>query len=398
MTYFTISILITLVLLFTLSRWRLWVGVIAAALAFALFNLQTSQIVVVFTKTIFSTGNWFMIIAVGLIPIMGNMINGSAHLGKLMIRLKNNKKLYLILAPLIFGLLPIPGGALLSCPLLKDFSPEITKERYVIINIWFRHLLIIVYPLSSSLIIGTQIAGLPLSKVILNMFPIAVLMFILGYIFILPKMGKEEHKVTEIINKDASIRKLLLSILSAPILHIMLTTTVLKGMEQFSFFISMMTAVSITVVTNKLSLKEIILFVRKSKIENFSLLFLCLLFFLNTIKQYEGFQTVFGTFVPAPVLMGVLGFILSYVTGRIEIALSIVFPLIFAAYIDFQFTTLYFVYIYFSLFAGYLISPLHPCMVFTLEYFESSYFRVMRYIFPLLLLPLTILALLVFLK
>jgi uncharacterized protein len=398
MLRFVIGIVITLVLLLLFSKWKLWLGVLAGALTFGIINLEITEIGRVFARVLADVETWFLVLAVGMIPVLGAIIRGSIHLESVLSRLRTKKKLYLMITPAMFGLLPIPGGALISCPLLKDFDKDISPERYVAINIWFRHLLVIVYPLSSSLIIASQLAGLSITTAIAHMFPFTLIMFLLGYWFIMSGIKNEElpqaKKMDSSDKKD--VAKLAVVLLTAPFLHILLSLTLLRSQERFSFFVSMIVSVVLAMIINKISLKSLLKIARTSKIEQFSLLFLFLLFFIAIIRSYEHIDTIFSGFHPPMVLIGVLAFALSYASGRIEIALSIIYPLIFAAHHLTSFSGFLFSFIYYSLFAGYLLSPLHPCMAFSLEYFGCSYGKVNKILFPLVLIPFIVVAAAVF--
>ena len=399
MIEFLIGLAITFILLLLFSRIRLWIGVLAAALTFGIINLSFNELIQAFHHTLTTLDNWFLVVAVGLIPVLGGIIRKSVLMDDVLDKLRGSKKLYLMIAPALFGLIPIPGGALLSCPLLKGFDDNISHSKSVAINIWFRHIFVIIYPLSSSLIIASQLAGLTITTAIISMFPFSLIIIVIGYFILLADVKEEKNiRVKKKNNsKDAkNIFYLALMLLSAPILHIILVTTVLSGSERVSFLISMLTAITIAFVVNKLSLRKFFKIFATSKVDQFSLLFLFLLVFINVIRSYEQLDTIFEGFTPPLVLVGFFAFILSFISGRIEVALSIVYPIMFAAYGSETIPPVLFAFIYFSLFAGYLVAPLHPCMAFSLEYFETKYYLVLKKLLPLLLIPLILISLLVF--
>jgi len=394
-----LSLVLAFGLMLFLSRYRLWLGVLAAGVIFGLFNYEWQEFLRLGFQTFSSVPNWLLVIGVGLIPVLGTIMRDSVHLSDMLQRLKRRKKIYLMLTPLLFGLLPIPGGALLSCPLIKGVDNDISGARYVAINLWFRHLLVIVYPLSSSIIIAAQLAGLSIAQAILAMSPVAVVMFVVGYFALIRSLRNKDnnkHKEMGKISVNRTIRTLLI-FLSAPILHIFLSTTFLSHFEQLSFFISMSISIIIAILSNRISIAEFIQIVKKSKIEQFSLLFLFLLLFLNMVRSYENLELLFAGFHPPLFIVGIMAFFLTFLSGRIEISLSIIYPFIFTIYAITSFSPGLFRFIYFSLFAGYLISPLHPCLAFTTEYFQTGYWKVFRLIFPLLLIPFLIVSILFFL-
>jgi integral membrane protein (TIGR00529 family) len=395
MTGFILSIVLAFTIMLVVSRWRLWVGVLAACFVFGLLNFHWTEFLSLSFQTTSSLPNWLLVAGVGLIPVLGTIMRESVHLNEILLRLRKRKKLYLIVTPLLFGLLPIPGGALLSCPLMKGVDSKITGDHYVAINLWFRHLLVIVYPLSSSLIIGAQLAGLSIVKAVLTMIPVMLIMLVTGYIFLLKGLKDDKTFPSDNGKKltgNKTVRTILL-FLTAPILHILLSTTLLQHYEQLSFFIAMFSSVTLALISNRISFTKFLRLLKQSKIEQFSLLFLFLLLFLNLVRSYNNLDTVFQGIQPPLYFVGFLAFVLTFISGRIEIALSIVYPFIFSVYEITTFSPLLFMFVYLSLFSGYLISPLHPCMAFSLEYFQTGYWRVFRIIFPLLLIPLLLVSL-----
>jgi hypothetical protein len=78
-------------------------------------------------------------------------------------------------------------------------------------------------------------------------------------------------------------------------------------------------------------------------------------------------QRLFGI-LSAGVLAAAGGFLLAFVTGRVQLPASIVFP-VYLATVG-QTTPLLFALIYTTTYFGYTISPIHPCLVVTCEYFR----------------------------
>ena len=83
---------------------------------------------------------------------------------------------------------------------------------------------------------------------------------------------------------------------------------------------------------------------------------------------------IVGALLLMLVVIGVLcvgvGFLLGLVTGRIQVPASIIIP-IYLGSTGFEAMTPWpFVITYISIFLGYVISPVHPCISVSLEYFN----------------------------
>lgn len=79
-----------------------------------------------------------------------------------------------ISVPSIIGLIPMPGGALVSAMMLRDLYMErlgLKRETATFLNYWFRHIWISVWPMHQTLIMTAYVLGLSVWKVIANLYP-----------------------------------------------------------------------------------------------------------------------------------------------------------------------------------------------------------------------------------
>lgn len=99
-----------------------------------------------------------------------------------------SERLSMALAPAIIGTLPVPGGAVLSAPLVDAMDPGRSRGAATLsaANYWFRHTLELSWPLYPAFILTSSLTGIEPSRLmILNAYaPVAL--FALGLLFILP--------------------------------------------------------------------------------------------------------------------------------------------------------------------------------------------------------------------
>ena len=102
-----------------------------------------------------------------------------------------NSKLVIALLPAIIGLLPVPGGALMSAPLIEDEAKklELKADKTTYINIWFRHTIFPIYPLSQFIILSATLTRINLSSLILRQIPVTISMIVIGYFIALRKVS-----------------------------------------------------------------------------------------------------------------------------------------------------------------------------------------------------------------
>jgi hypothetical protein len=92
--------------------------------------------------------------------------------------------------PAIIGLLPMPGGAIFSAPLVDDCDEEsiIDPVLKTKINYWFRHIWEYSWPLYPGLILTSDISGLQIWQLFLLGLPMTIAASLVGYFFLLKKV------------------------------------------------------------------------------------------------------------------------------------------------------------------------------------------------------------------
>jgi hypothetical protein len=113
---------------------------------------------------------------------------------------------------------------------------------------------------------------------------------------------------------------------------------------------------------------------------NFALIILTMFVFLH-IFQASNVADLIASIPLAPATLCVVaGFILGFATGRVLLPASIILPVYLTVN---PLSALTFATIYSSIFFGYVISPVHPCVAVSLEYFNVS----LKKFFKLLIVP-----------
>ncbi len=131
-----------------------------------------------------------------LITALGSLLTSLGYLEKLANacrHLYGGNRTAVAMLPFLIGLMPMPGGALLSAPLVDNVlaEPKYSPEFKTAANYWFRHLVEPFWPIYPGVILTQGITGMPIFKVSLLQIPIAVVMAILGGIFYSRKIDQE---------------------------------------------------------------------------------------------------------------------------------------------------------------------------------------------------------------
>lgn len=97
-------------------------------------------------------------------------------------------RIAMAVAPLLIGTLPMPGGAILSAPLVDSMDSERRRDAASLstANYWFRHILELSWPLYPAFILTSALTGIKADRLILLNAYAPPLLFCIGLAFILP--------------------------------------------------------------------------------------------------------------------------------------------------------------------------------------------------------------------
>ena len=363
-----ISFFIALALILIIAKKSLWLALVVGALCLGIFNLSLLELWNVAWQTFSDISILLLAVAVGLIPLIGGSLQKSGLLNDLVENLQVKRQVFLGFSPALMGLLPIPGGALLSAPMLKKAGDDISKEHYAAINVWFRHILILIYPLG-GLLPCSKMANLNIYTIILYILPAFAVLFLLGYFFFLFRIKGDMPKP-----QDFNLRKLLvplLIIISAPAIHIILSNN--GVMDEISLLIGISTSLILTFVIGRLKPADGLMIIQKMKPWKYFLIIIGVFLFLHVFEASSVSEEISKIVFSKSFLIIFIGAFLALVTGRVQLPVSILIPIFLATYGSEQLTPLTFAVMYVAVYIGYMISPVHPCVTVSIEFFGAKY-------------------------
>lgn len=127
-------------------------------------------------------------VMVYLIMLLSAVQDATGQSRKLVEGLKlylNRPRLRLVLFPALVGLLPMPGGALFSCPMIEAAASDmgISGEKKGLINYWFRHIWETAWPLYPGYALVCTLLGISMTELWKYTFPLVFLAFAFGWYF-----------------------------------------------------------------------------------------------------------------------------------------------------------------------------------------------------------------------
>jgi len=371
---------------------RMNLGIIlnAAALLLALLALDLQQVLNVFVVTSTSWLTISLVTASFGIMFLSTLYKETRvieSLSESLSRIVNNSKLLVSILPAVIGLLPVAGGALMSAPLVEAETEKLglSADKKTYVNLWFRHTIFPVYPISQLLILTALLTGTSISSLIFRQIPVVIGMVIAGYLIGLRTSVKTREGLSVEIDRKAEMRRLVIAFL--PILATIVPVVVFGIDVSIAPFLGIATLFVIA----KSDFKTIMKPLKEWSIWGITFAAYGAFLFRN-VAEAVGISQVFGSFVTTSnvdtfILLLVIPAFLSIITGSpsggIAISVSIL-----AGIVNFAPDSASLLYI--SSYLGYVAAPTHLCLVLTAEYFKCSLGKLYKYLIPSLIICYTI--------
>lgn len=352
------------------------------ALLLALLSLNWYEIPWIIRQTSTDLGTISVVSATFGIMLLSQLYKETGimnELSKSLTNIFNNPKLVVTILPAIIGLLPVAGGALMSAPLVEADAEKLglkaDKKTYV--NIWFRHTIFPVYPVSQVLILAAYLTGVTVSSIIIRQVPVVIIMIIVGYIIGLWRTNSEKDERRTPRSLISNLTKFILTFL--PILATIIAV--------ISFGLDVSIAAFIGVLVLILISRPRIEVIKKPFF-NWRTYGIALAaygaFLLRNVVDATEFSKVFGIFlinegVPSLVLLTLIPIVLAFFVGSPLGAVAISYSMIKGVI---SFTPISSALLYISSYLGYVIAPTHLCLVLTADYFRCNLVRLYRYLIP----------------
>jgi hypothetical protein len=284
----------------------------------------------------------------------------------------------LLLIPLIVGLLPMPGGALISAVMLTNLVKKfnVTPERATYINYWFRHPWVTVWPLYPSFVIGATIVNAPFFEIFRATYPIALIAILSGFL-VTWRFKRVEVKIHP---SWKNFSRMTYSFY--PVIIVAVASLVFK----LDLLLTLVLALAILYIHKRLRFSDFKLIFRKATDAKIIALIFAVMIYKGLIEHTSSAEIFFQhlndwNFSPA-VASFLLSFVIGFSTG-VEISYgSIALPLLtkFTGVEAIVYKNL--MLVFGAGYLGVMLSPLHLCLIFSSEYYKARLSQVYRSLLP----------------
>jgi uncharacterized protein len=378
----------------------LLIGSLAMSLMFSFGPRQTIQSML---SSTFDLRTVTIAMIVGLILILSSSMEKAGQMQRLLKSFRglvSNPRLNLTIFPALIGLLPMPGGAVFSAPMVRELAVDtnLSNDRLSFVNYWFRHIWEYWWPLYPGILLAAIMAEVNLALLVSVGVPITLVAVLLGQSNIKGIHSAEESpRVDHRPPLRPFIRELmpiLIAIIPGLSLGVLLSRMVpaLPAAKESALIISLCAAVAWIWWVNRFSRKDIAKILANRHVLKMVYMIIAILIFKGILTDSHAVAAISDELVQlkVPLMLVVLAvpFLVGILTGLTVAFVASAFPILIPmihSMGETQFMVAYVMLALVSGFAGVLLSPVHLCLLLSNEYFHASQISV----YKLLWIPCT---------
>lgn len=398
------KILIVFALMLGGMRFKLSLGnafMMGAVVMGGLFGQPAMAIVQSAGQALMDPKTLTLSIVVSLILVLSHSMEKTGQMKRLLGSFRGligHEGLNMIIFPALIGLLPMPGGAIFSAPMVKTIGKrhQLGGSQLSYINYWFRHLWEYWWPLYPGVLLTITLAALDLWKFIAFLFPLTLVALMAGYVPLMQMMQRhnlpKKEKTADTSKPGPFFREL------APVLIVIIPGLVIGNLltplfkpyglnvaKETGLIISLVLSIAWTWHVNRLDASCRLEILKSRALLNIFYMVAAILVFKGGLQDCHAVDQVSQEFlrwrIPLVPIVLLLPFIVGIVSGITIAFVGTTFPILISLIQTLGETQLMLPYMMLALssgFIGVLFSPLHLCLLLSNEYFSTSLVPVYR--------------------
>lgn len=379
-------VIAAMILIVVLLRFKVMIGLSILAGGLLIWVFESRSVEALWhaaVMTVQRPRSWDLVLCLYFVMCLEVELRKSGSLKGMVVTLRNifsSNKVTLAFMPAFLGLLPSMGGARFSAPIVKEASCgiEVDDEQKSAINLWFRHIFEFSNPLMPGMILACGIANVTINDLITHVGWVTVLCFVLGWIFLVQPLKIIDPAKATNLSHDRMIDYKSLFLAFGPIILSFILIVGFNLPAALSMGLVVLVFIPILYAFKRpVPILDVFLDSLDKKLF-FNVI--CILYFIEilmTIGTLEEIVSAFRTSpLPAPVIVGALGFIFGLMTGMSQGYISIVMPIV--ALMDPGNIVLVGITMVYGL-AGQMMTPIHMCILITVDYFKCRLWKTIGY-------------------
>ncbi|HUV31151.1 MAG TPA: DUF401 family protein [Acidobacteriota bacterium] len=313
-----------------------------------------------------------------LITILGSLLKELGWLQKLSEAcrsLRGGRRTATAVMPPLIGLMPMPGGSLLSAPLVDSVLSDAEHSPHLkcATNYWFRHIVEHFMPIYPGMILSEAITGMPVSRLAMMQSPLALAMATIGVVFFIRRIRKDSGGPGEFRRPIISIIQTVWPILTAILLY---------GVVRLNLSLAVLVSLLLLMAVARPKRNLIVQSVRSGL--SYKLIFLVfgILSFQTVLDSSGAILSLQRLSVdyhfPEQVIIIIVCFTAGLLTGMFSAFVAIGYSLLAGFLYQPVINPANIFLAYLSGYLGMMLSPAHLCLIVTNSYFRSDLLAVYK--------------------
>ncbi len=319
-----------------------------------------------------------------LISLLGVLLADLGALSKMVETLQTlvaDRRVCMVVPAGLIGLLPMPGGAMLSAPMVEEGAKpfDISKEKLTFLNFWFRHIWEYVWPLYPAIILSTGLLEISAGRLIGAMWPMTIAMVIYGFLISFRNMKvKDCARIESTMSRPKALWEFL-----KITWYIWAVVIFVLG-----FGLDILPVVAICALLmllfSKRKCREKLRFLKDGLSWRVLTMVASVMVFKGIIQGGDILQRLTAELsgVPPTLLLFIIPFSIGLITGVNSAYAGLGFPLLIPFLLPDGFDAGNYAFAYAAGYSGVLLSPVHLCLLLTKEYFNARWLGIYRYLVP----------------
>jgi integral membrane protein (TIGR00529 family) len=342
-------------------------------------------------------------VIVSLILVLSHSMEKAGQMQRLLDRFQGlvvKPRVNLVIFPALIGLLPMPGGAIFSAPMVKTLGKNLSVPGSLLsyINYWFRHIWEYWWPLYPGVLLTTTLADIDVGTFVMFSLPLSSVALLVGYWPL--QVLREGSPIPD--GPPEGGRPPLLPILRemAPIIIVIglglgsgaVLTPLLKGWrisigKELGLILALLLAIGWVWRTNRISREDQRHILVQKQLWHMFAMVAAILMFKGMLEDSGAVTQVseelLGWRIPLMPITMILPFLIGGVIGLTVGFVGTTFPIIISlvhAFGQAQYMLPYMILALVCGFLGVLLSPLHLCLLLSNAYFQTGLAAMYRHL------------------
>jgi integral membrane protein (TIGR00529 family) len=378
-----LKILVVMAFLIVLLRRKVNLGAVmtlGAILLAILYLTPPARFLLGVKSAVLTSKSLEMTAALAFTMIMENILRKTGTLKRMVESLSEllpDPRLIMAVMPAVIGMLPSPGGAVFSAPMVMEASSHLSipADQKAFINYWYRHIWEYVSPLYPGILLVATLTKIPFQQLAMANLPFALSVVGWGAVFGFTGVRRADGK--EMSASAGNLKAALTFTLAiAPIVLTLALVVLMKA----NIVIAMGGVTATLYLIHRYSPVQIVRSLKESISLKALFLIAGIMIFKETLYVTGALDMVSRFFassgLPILLVISIIPFMAGILTGWTAAYVGITFPILMPLMGGDAPSPGLLAVAFASGFAGVMLSPVHLCLILTREYFNADMAKV----------------------